>query len=105
MFTPIMGVRQTLHLPFGMPRFLACRATFTALAILAAACAGAPQTPALPDQNVTAFVDVMVVPLDRDRVVERQTVVVRGDRIAAMGPTSSTPVPAGATRIDGRDKY
>jgi imidazolonepropionase-like amidohydrolase len=55
--------------------------------------------------QVTAFVDVNVVPLDRERVVERQTVVVSGDRIVAMGPTSSTQVPAGATRIDGRGKY
>jgi imidazolonepropionase-like amidohydrolase len=55
--------------------------------------------------QATAFVDVNVVPLDRERVVERQTVVVNGDRIVAMGPTSTTQVPGGATRIDGRGKY
>jgi imidazolonepropionase-like amidohydrolase len=52
-----------------------------------------------------AFVDVNVVPLDRERIVERQTVVVTGDRISAIGPSSSTRVPAGATRIDGRGRY
>src|SRR5688572_2235542 len=52
-----------------------------------------------------AFVDVNVVPLDRERVLERQTVVVTGDRITAIGPASSTPVPSAATRIDGRGKY
>lgn len=52
-----------------------------------------------------AFVDVNVVPMDRERVLERQTVVVSGDRITALGPSSSTTVPAGATRIDGRGKY
>jgi imidazolonepropionase-like amidohydrolase len=52
-----------------------------------------------------AFVDVNVVPLDRERILERQTVVVTGDRISALGPSSSTAVPAGATRIDGRGKY
>ena len=56
-------------------------------------------------QAVTAFVDVNVVPLDRERVVERQTVVVSGDRIVAMGPVGSTQIPSGATRIDGRGKY
>jgi imidazolonepropionase-like amidohydrolase len=60
--------------------------------------------PPAADQT-TAFVDVTVVPLDRDRTLERQTVVVRGDRIVAMGPVASTPVPAGATRIDARGKY
>jgi imidazolonepropionase-like amidohydrolase len=57
------------------------------------------------DANVTAFVDVTVVPIDRDRTIERQTVVVRGDRIIALGPVASTRVPAGATTIDGRGKF
>jgi imidazolonepropionase-like amidohydrolase len=79
------------------------RTRLTALAVaLAPSLAiaqGAPQDP------VTAFVDVNVIPLDRNRVAERQTVVVRGDRIVAFGPVASTAVPAGATRIDGRGKY
>jgi imidazolonepropionase-like amidohydrolase len=54
---------------------------------------------------VLAFVGVSVLPLDSDRVLEGQTVVVRGDRIEAMGPVASTPVPAGATQIDGRGRY
>jgi imidazolonepropionase-like amidohydrolase len=33
------------------------------------------------------------------------TVVVRGDRIAAVGVPANTPIPAGATVLDGRDKY
>ena len=86
------------------------RATVRATAALSAlllvpAVAGAQAATPAPDQAVSAFVDVSVVPLDRDRVVDRQTVVIRGDRIVAMGPTSSTPVPAGATRIDGRGKF
>lgn len=56
-------------------------------------------------QGVTAFVDVSVVPLDRERTLEHQTVIVRGDRIAAFGPVASTRVPASAVRIDGRGKY
>ena len=52
-----------------------------------------------------AFVDVNVVPMDRERVLQHQTVVVSGDRIVAMGPASSTAVPEGAARIDGRGKY
>lgn len=55
--------------------------------------------------SVVAFTNVNVVPLDRERVATGQTVVVRGDRIVAFGPSASTTVPAGATRIDGRGKY
>jgi cytosine/adenosine deaminase-related metal-dependent hydrolase len=54
---------------------------------------------------VVAFVDVNVIPMDRQRVVGGQTVIVRGDRIEAIGPTRGVRVPAGAMRIDGRGKY
>ena len=54
---------------------------------------------------VTAFTGVTVIPMDRERVVPNQTVVVRDGRIASVGPASSTTVPAGAVRIDGRGKF
>jgi imidazolonepropionase-like amidohydrolase len=54
---------------------------------------------------VLAFVGVSVLPLDSDRVLADQTVVVRGDHIVAVGPAASTPVPDGATRVDGRGRY
>src|SRR5918993_5755556 len=54
--------------------------------------------------QVTAFVDVNVLPMDRDSVLTRRTVIVTGDRITASGPVSSTPVPAGARRIEGRGR-
>jgi len=52
-----------------------------------------------------AFTDVTVVPMDRERLLERQTVLIRGDRIAAIGAADSIPVPAGTARVDGRQKY
>ncbi len=52
-----------------------------------------------------AFVDVSVLPMDRERVAEHQTVVVQGGKITAFGPAASTPVPANATRVDGRGKF
>lgn len=65
-----------------------------------------PQT-ALPAPGgpVFAFVGVSVLPLDSARVLEDQTVVVRDERIEAMGPQASTPVPPSATRIDGRGRF
>lgn len=52
-----------------------------------------------------AFVNVNVVPFDRERILEGQTVIVRDGRIAAIGPVSKTKVPDGALKIDGRGKY
>src|SRR5881394_712476 len=54
---------------------------------------------------VTAFVNVTVVPMDRDRLLARHTVLVRGDRIVALGPTADVPIPSDAVQIDGRDKF
>ena len=61
-----------------------------------------PMTPAQPG---LAIVDVSVVPMDANHVLEHQTVLVRGDRIAALGPAASTPVPDGISRIDGHGKW
>jgi imidazolonepropionase-like amidohydrolase len=52
-----------------------------------------------------AFTNVNVVPMDRDRVLENQTVVVTDGRITALGPAGATTVPEGATRIDGRRQW
>jgi imidazolonepropionase-like amidohydrolase len=65
----------------------------------------APQRQQVPPRANLAFVDVNVVPMDRDVVLPAHTVIVRDGRIAAMGPSASTQVPAGAQRIDGRGQY
>ena len=57
-----------------------------------------------PD-SVVAFVNVTVIPMDRERTVPGQTVVVRGDRIVAIGPADQVEVPAGGLRVDGRGKF
>lgn len=54
---------------------------------------------------VTAFVDVGVIPMDRERVLEHHTVLIRDGRIAGLGPAGSVRIPRGATRIDGRGKF
>ena len=55
--------------------------------------------------DVTAFVGVNVIPMDEERVLENQTVIVRDGRIAEMGPADETDVPEGATEIDGDGHY
>jgi imidazolonepropionase-like amidohydrolase len=48
---------------------------------------------------------VTVVDVARGRRVAGQTVVVRGDRIAAVGPRARVRVPADARVVDGRGRY
>ena len=55
--------------------------------------------------SVTAFVDVTVIPMDRERRIPGQTVVVRGDRIVEIGPANRVKVPDGGVRVDGRGKF
>jgi hypothetical protein len=43
--------------------------------------------------------------MDVERVLERQTVIVRDGRITRMGDARNVPVPAGARTIDGSGKY
>jgi imidazolonepropionase-like amidohydrolase len=52
-----------------------------------------------------AFVGVNVVPMDRNGILDNQTVIVRDGRIAGVAPAGSTRVPDRALRIDGRGKY
>jgi len=58
--------------------------------------------------DTTAIVGATVVHPDRDgpsAFASNSTVIIAGSRIEAIGPAGSTPVPAGATRIDGRGKW
>ena len=52
-----------------------------------------------------AFVDVSVIPIARLGVIPHQTVIVRNDRIAWIGPAAKAVVPADAVLIDGRGQY
>jgi Amidohydrolase family len=56
-------------------------------------------------ETVIAFVNVNVIPMDREVVVPRQTVIVRGGRIVAIGTMEAIVVPESATVIDGSNRY
>jgi imidazolonepropionase-like amidohydrolase len=58
-----------------------------------------------PAPSVVAFVGVNIIPMDRDRLLQNQTVVVRGDRIAEIGPASRVKAPQGATVVTASGKY
>jgi len=60
------------------------------------------------ETSIIAIVGATVIHPDRDlpsAVASDSTVIIAGRRIESIGPASSTPVPAGATRIDGHGKW
>lgn len=64
---------------------------------------------AVPDtvsaSHTIAFVDVNVVPMDAERVLAHQTVVVRDGKIATIGDMSAVTPPESATVIEGDGRY
>jgi len=55
--------------------------------------------------TTVAIEDVTVIPMDRDRHLSNQTVVVRDDRIVAIGPRESARVPDDAVRVAGAGRF
>lgn len=84
------------------------KASVIALVLLAVNCLAMEegQKPADAQKNLSvAFVGVNVLPMDRERVLEDQTVIVRDGRIAEIGPSSKIKVPKDAMRIEAKGKY
>ena len=78
------------------------------IALLLLGCGSPPRTSSAlvePENREVAFVNVNVVPMDSDRILNEQTVLVRGESIVGIGPASKLKVPGGALRIDGKGKY
>ena len=55
--------------------------------------------------TTTAITHVTVIPMTDVATLADQTVLLRGDRIVAVGPSSVVRVPAGSRTIDGRRRY
>ena len=58
-----------------------------------------------PADAPVAIVNVNVIPMDRERVLANQTVIVRNGIISAIGDSRRISVPKGARRIEGRNKF
>jgi imidazolonepropionase-like amidohydrolase len=68
--------------------------------MLLADCSDAPQT-----IGQTVFINVNVIPMDEERVLEDQTVVIEGDRIVDIISSEEFDIALGSTIIDGTGKY
>jgi imidazolonepropionase-like amidohydrolase len=58
-----------------------------------------------PENTLVALVNVNVVPMDRERILENQTVIVRDGVIERIGDSGQVDVPEGALVIEGKDRY
>ena len=74
-----------------------------AIALPAAAACGGPATPVV--EGDVAFVGANVIPMDVERVLENQTVVIADGRIAAIGAADEVAPAAGVEIIDAAGRY
>ncbi len=79
--------------------------TRLSVAILASAAVAAAPLAATAQSAPIAITNVTVIPMDGDQLLRDQTVVIREGRIETLGASARTPVPQGATRIEGRGKF
>ena len=54
-----------------------------------------------PAAGTVAFVDVNVIPMDKEYVLRNQTVIVRNGVIVEIGDAKRIKISTGAQRIDG----
>ena len=55
--------------------------------------------------EIKAIVNVNVIPMDINRVIKGQTVIIEGREITVIGAASEVAVPEGAIVIDGDGRY
>ena len=74
------------------------------LVILSLACVASVRTTA-QDASAVAFINVNVIPMDKERVLKNQTVIVRNGMIVEIGNASRVKVPEAVQKIDGTGKF
>jgi imidazolonepropionase-like amidohydrolase len=77
--------------------------TIYLLILLMATASGLEASPL--DSETTAFVGVNVIPMDKERVLRNQTVLVRNGVIAEIGDAGKVKIPKGALKVDGAGKF
>jgi imidazolonepropionase-like amidohydrolase len=73
--------------------------------ILLTGCVSAPVATHDGPADLVAFVNASVIPMDSERVLRNQTVLVHGGRITALGPARSIDVPHNALRVDASGRF
>lgn len=84
---------------------LPVRVSLLIVSVGALSCATASSPLPQPSSTAIAIRDVTVIPMTGASPSPHQTVVVRGGRIAEIGPAADVRPPVGATIVDGAGKY
>ena len=84
--------------------FLGVGSSLLAAALVSSAGAQASNLAPI-EQAAVAFIDVTVIPMDSQRILRGQTVLVRQGRIVEIGPAERVRVPGNTLSIDGRGGY
>lgn len=58
-----------------------------------------------PQKKLYAFVNVNVIPMDREQVLENQVVLVKNGKISKIGPANQVKIPKKAERIEAGGKF
>jgi len=74
--------------------------TLPSIILLIFACMGCGEP-----EKITAFKNTNLVPMTGEKIIENQTVLVKGDSIFRMGPANQVELPPGANVIDGEGAY
>ncbi|NNE47098.1 MAG: hypothetical protein HKN37_10605, partial [Rhodothermales bacterium] len=85
----------------GMSRILAVLLAIGLGTLFSAGCGYAQDR----EPQAHAIVGATVVPMDSDAVLQDHTIVIRGDRIVAVGPSADTAVPEGSVVVDGTGRF
>ena len=56
-------------------------------------------------EKITAFKNTNLVPMTDEKIIENQTVLVKGDRIFKIGPANQVEIPPDAKVIEGQGAY
>ena len=95
----------------GPTAFARSRSIFTAVVVFAAltlfldTTSSSARAQTQSDSVHIAFRNVNVVPMDAERVLHAQTVLIQGHRIVALGDAAHIAIPSGSLEIDGTGKF
>jgi len=62
-------------------------------------------SPLIGKKGLVVFQNVNLVPMTEDKIIKNQTVLVKGKKIIAIGPSEAVTVPENSMRIDGTGAY
>src|SRR5205814_6891481 len=103
---PVVATRSGHHIQLDEPELVIQSIREVVLGAVNST-AGVQQRPVTSSHGeaAIAFVNVNVIRMEGERLETGQTVLVQGDRIAAIGEGNAVPIPPNARVIEGEGKY